>query len=92
MVPGKEIFGGSNCLLFRSSSRYNYGRQTDTAAADRRFLSRLSVSSDAPPTPYVDHHSVSVLLLQLALLSIIVGRVGGGGTSVEFGVRARSSL
>lgn len=40
------------------------------------------------PTPYVDHHSVSVLLLQLALLSIIVGRVGGGGTSVEFGVRA----
>jgi hypothetical protein len=44
------------------------------------------------PTPYVDHHSVSVLLLQLALLSIIVGRVGGGGTSVEFGVRARSSL
>lgn len=50
VVPGKEIFGGSNCLLFRSSSsRYNYGRQkqTDTAAAaaaDRRFLSRLSVS------------------------------------------------
>lgn len=44
------------------------------------------------PTPYVDHHSVSVLL-QLELLSIIVVRVGGGGTSVEFGVlRARSSL
>lgn len=52
VVPGKEIFGGSNCLLFRSSFRYNYGRQTDTAAAaaDRRFLSRLSVSSDAPDT------------------------------------------